>query len=365
VRVIRQQNRGYGSALIEGFAEAESNYILTLDADLSHDPKFLSTFWLVRDGYDLVIGSRYIQGGEAQMPFGRNVLSKILNNFFRRGLSLPWKDLSSGFRLYRTDTLKSLKLESTDFDVLQEILIRSYAQGGKIREIPIIYKPRQSGRSHARLLQFGIAYLKTFWRMWKLRNSIESADYDDRAYDSIIPLQRYWQRSRYKYLFEFAKGRGFTLDIGCGSNRILNAELSVVGLDILLNKLRYARRFKRPLINGSIWALPFKDAMFDCVICSEVIEHIPEGMKPFLEMRRVLKPGGTLVLGTPDYAHRTWRIIEAIYRVAAPGGYADEHITHYTLESLKDLVSQLGFSIKDQRYILNSELILQCTLDKS
>jgi ubiquinone/menaquinone biosynthesis C-methylase UbiE len=92
------------------------------------------------------------------------------------------------------------------------------------------------------------------------------------------------------------------LDIGCGSNRILNAGLSVVGLDILLNKLRYARKFNRPLINGSIWALPFKDAIFDCVVCSEVIEHIPEGMKPFLEMRRVLKPGGTLVLGTPDYA---------------------------------------------------------------
>jgi hypothetical protein len=76
-----------------------------------------------------------------------------------------------------------------------------------------------------------------------------------------------------------------------------------------------------------------------------------------------LKPGGTLVLGTPDYAHRTWRIFEALYGFAAPGGYADEHITHYTLEGLTKRLNDLGFSIRKHEYILHSELILQCTLN--
>ena len=135
----------------------------------------------------------------------------------------------------------------------------------------------------------------------------------------------------------------------------------MVGLDILLNKLRYGRRFGRSLVNGSIWQLPFSNDSFDCVICSEVIEHIPAGELPFLEICRVLKPGGMLVIGTPDYAHRTWRIIEALYRVAAPGGYADEHITQYSHESLVALLQPLGYCVNQTGYILNSEMILQCT----
>jgi dolichol-phosphate mannosyltransferase len=365
VRVIQQRTRGYGAALMEGFAEAAGEYLLTVDADLSHDPSFLRHFWTSRDIAEVIIGSRYMEGGSAQMPILRKVLSKMLNQFFRRGLSLPCKDLSSGFRLYRTSVVKSLKLKSVEFDILEEILIRILAEGWRVAEIPIRYVPRKAGKSHAKLLQFGIAYLKTFGRMWKLRNSIEFADYDARAHDSIIPLQRYWQRRRRSILEDFAFRGELLLDIGCGSNQILGSDLNLVGMDILLRKLRYSKRYQRPLVNGSIFALPFLNQAFDCVICSEVIEHIPGSLQPFLEIKRVLKPGGTLVLGTPDYAHRTWRIIEAVYRVAAPGGYADEHITHYTRESLGIILANLGFTIHKQEYIVNSELIVQCTNDSA
>jgi SAM-dependent methyltransferase len=276
---------------------------------------------------------------------------------------MPWQDLSSGFRLYRSLAVKSLKLKSFEFDCLQEILIRIHSAGWKVAEIPILYSPRKSGKSHVKLLRFGIAYIKTFGRMWKLRNSIESADYDARAFDSVIPLQRYWQRRRVSILSRFAKPGGLILDIGCGSSRLLKSSLNLIGLDILIRKLRYARHYGRPLVNGTIFALPFPDQLFDCVICSEVIEHVPGDLKPFHEMKRVLKPGGTLVLGTPDYAHRTWRIFEALYGFVAPGGYADEHITHYSLESLTKLLTNLGFSIRKHEYILHSELILQCTLN--
>ncbi len=200
--------------------------------------------------------------------------------------------------------------------------------------------------------------------MWRLRNSIECADYDDRAYDSVIPLQRYWQRKRSRIIERFSPDSGQTLDIGCGSSRILTLKSLPIGLDIRLNKLRYARKFGRPLVTGSIWNLPFPNAVFDCVICSEVIEHIEGGTQPFTEMRRVLKPNGRLILGTPDYHHLTWRIIEAIYGKVVPGGYADEHITHYSLQSLTQILQKLGFEILGHDYILNSELILNCRLAK-
>jgi len=84
------------------------------------------------------------------------------------------------------------------------------------------------------------------------------------------------------------------LDVGvAGSGRTLR----VVGLDILHNKLRYMRRYGVPLVRGSTFALPVRDQSFDCVVSSQVIEHIPYDESIFSEFRRVLRPGGLLVLG--------------------------------------------------------------------
>ena len=75
-------------------------------------------------------------------------------------------------------------------------------------------------------------------------------------------------------------------------------------------------------------------------------------------MRRVLKDGGLLVLGTPDYGRLSWRIIEGLYHRVIPGGYADEHITHYNREQLVHSVEKLGFLLSDVQYVLGSEMIL-------
>ncbi len=359
-RVVTQQEPGYGGALKAGFAAAQGEYILTLDADLSHDPGFVEGMWRARQDAEVIVASRYVSGGSARMPFIRKVLSLILNRFFTKGLSLPLHDISSGFRLYRASAVKEMGLESSDFDVLEEILIRCYARGWRIREIPFQYLPRQEGDSHIDLLRFGFAYLRTFRRMWELRNSILCADYDDRAFDSRIPPQRYWQRRRHHIVTKFASGAesGSCLDVGCGSSRILASLGRVVGVDVLVRKLRWARKYGKPLVNASAFDLPFRDASFDCVICSEVIEHIPAGQKPFLEMQRVLKDGGVLILGTPDYGRLSWRVIEGMYHHLIPGGYADEHITQYTREELARGMEELGFVLLDVEYVLGSEMIM-------
>ena len=66
---------------------------------------------------------------------------------------------------------------------------------------------RDAGRSQAKLLKFAVAYLKTLVRMWRLRNSVDSADYDYRAFDSPIWLQRYWQRKRHEIILDFTAAR--------------------------------------------------------------------------------------------------------------------------------------------------------------
>ena len=74
-----------------------------------------------------------------------------------------------------------------------------------------------------------------------------------------------------------------------------------VALDVLVRKLRFDRRFGVPLLHASGFNLPFPDASFSCVLSSEVIEHVPKESPMIDELCRVLKPGGRLVLGTPDY----------------------------------------------------------------
>src|SRR3989440_3871380 len=345
-RLVSQKLPGFGGAYRAGFEQARGEYVLTLDADGSHDPAFLGDLWSARLEGDVVIASRYVPGGAADMPGWRRLLSRVLNITFRRGLSLPVDDLSSGFRLYRATVLRELNLAASDFDVLEEILIRTLAAGYRVVEVPFRYRARVAGRSHARLFKFAVSYLRTFVSMWRLRNSIASADYDARAYDSIIPLQRYWQRRRYATISRLATGFTRVLDVGCGSSRILSAVPGMLGLDIQLHKLRYARRYGNPLVHGSIFALPFVDSAFDCVICSEVIEHIPAQEKPFDELARVLKTGGRLILGTPDYDRWRWRALEWLYGRLSPGGYADEPIPHYGRANLATHLQGNGLAIK-------------------
>jgi glycosyltransferase involved in cell wall biosynthesis len=359
-RVVRERRRGYAGALETGFAEARGRYLLTLDADLSHEPDFVAKLWRARDRGDIVIASRYTRGGVAYSGFLRKVLSRVLNVTMRRVLSMPVQDLSSGFRLYRREAIAGLELEGRNFEVLEEILVKSYSQGYSVFEVPFTYFPREAGQSHARLLRFGMDLTAAAARLWKLRNSIASADYDDRAFYSVIPLQRYWQRRRHRITTFWARGAARVLDAGCGSSHIIQSLNNAIGMDVGMGKLRYLRRrHPIPVLRGSAFALPFRDCVFDCVISSQVIEHIPFDEVIFREISRVLRPGGTLVIGTPDYATLGWNLIEPLYGFLMPGGYRDEHVTHYTRQSLIALLARHGFAHEETAYIARSELIMR------
>jgi ubiquinone/menaquinone biosynthesis C-methylase UbiE len=105
--------------------------------------------------------------------------------------------------------------------------------------------------------------------------------------------------------------------------------------------------------------LPFPDQTFDCVICSEVIEHIPREDITLTDMVRVLAPGGVLVLGTPDYGRWIWRALEGAYKKVFPQGYATEHINLYTRASLRTEIEALGLTILDLQYVGASEMIFK------
>jgi len=360
---ITQQGEGYGSALKSGFVRARGEYILTMDGDLSHHPSFIPNMIRRRKEADVIIASRYIRNGHSRDIFSRKLMSLLLNKTFKLVVSLPVEDVSSGFRLYRREVLESIDIEVANYNVLQEILLKLYVKGYSIKEISFHYKPRYKGRSKARIIRSGLEYFRYLPVAWRLRNSIRSADYEERAFHSRNLLQKYWQRKRYEIIVDAVGNAKDVLDSGSGSSMIMEALPHALALDIQMNKLRFlANRGHNKLVQGNVCTLPFADKQFDCVILSQVIEHLPKEGVILDECVRVLRDGGKLILGTPDYSTVLWPIFEWMYGIVHPIGYVQDHISHYTLQSCIEELEKRGLKTQYYRYILRSELIIVATV---
>ncbi|HVR85245.1 MAG TPA: glycosyltransferase [Planctomycetota bacterium] len=356
-KVHFQKERGYGMALKEAFEVARGKYIVTMDADYSHDPSFIRDLYAQREKYSVVVASRYAPGGSSDVSGLRSVLSRILNTVFRRVLAIPIRDMSSGYRLYRRSALQEIRITRRNFDALEEILIKLVGMGHGVVEVPFTYKARGAGVSKARVFKFGVQLAKTLYSLWQLRNGCDWCDYDHRAYDSKHFLQRYWQRTRHDLIMDWHRPARRVLDVGCGSSRILESVPGMIGLDVSFPKLRFMARRGCPVLRGSIYTLPFPDGAFDEVIFSQVIEHIPPKPQIMGEIRRVLRPGGRLIIGTPDYDRMFWVILEMFYSALKPEAYAHEHIAHYTLRSMRQLLADNGFEHLRSRYVGGGELV--------
>ena len=361
-RYLREKGRGYGHAILTGAEAARGDYMITMDADLSHPTKFIQDLWAAREQGDLVIASRYVSGGGADQPFFRLLLSKILNAFFRFGLTLTVLDLSSGYRLYNRKVFEGLEIRFTTFVFLVELLLKIMARGGHVAEIPFHYEPREEGRSNARIIQFGIDYCRLFYQMWRIRNACDFPDYDWRACHSRIPLQRWWHRKRAGHILGLATTELPCVDVGSGSSTLLTQlPAGSIGFDINGQKLRFMRRSGHPLVQGDGGRLPFADASVATLVCSQLLEHIEDDGAPLLdELARVLMPGGCLILGTPDYGGWQWPLIERLYHRIVPYPYTRSHVSHYDLEKLRAALGERGLSIETHRHIAGAELIVQC-----
>jgi perosamine synthetase len=294
-RVARQSEPGYGGALRMGFSLARGRFIATMDGDHQHDPDFLGAMWTARENAGLVIASRYVEGGRADMPIYRKLFSRILNRVYGFGLGVNFRDMSSGFRLYRRSVINSIAIEGRNFDVLEDILLRIVADGHEVVEVPLHHKARFSGRSHVMLLQFVASYLRTFWRLRRLRNAPTSADYESWSLHSYNPMRRSRARRRMAQIASASAGSRRTLMLRAGADPLLAELPEAFSLDDRLNKLRWSRRFGRPVLRAAARSLPFPDASFDLVVWASAADAADLG-EAALEVSRVLSSGGRLLL---------------------------------------------------------------------
>jgi dolichol-phosphate mannosyltransferase len=106
----------YGDAIRSGFAQARGRHILCMDADGSHNPIYFATMWGKRDVWDIVIGSRYAEGGQTENPRILILMSWVVNVTFRLTFNLKAKDVTNSFRLYRAEVVRPIPLQSDTFD---------------------------------------------------------------------------------------------------------------------------------------------------------------------------------------------------------------------------------------------------------
>lgn len=175
VYIPRTGGNSYGDAIRTGFCTAQGYYIVVMDADGSHDPKYILDFYNEAENgnYDLVIGSRYCKGGNTDNPFLLQCMSGLLNMVFRLLFGIKVKDVSDSFRLYRADQIKNLVLECDNFDIVEEILIKlcmNYTSF-HIKEYPIVFKKRCAGESKRELITFIKSYLNTIWKLLKVKKA--------------------------------------------------------------------------------------------------------------------------------------------------------------------------------------------------
>lgn len=154
VHVVHRPGKlGLGTAYIAGFKQAlyvlNAQRVMTMDADFSHNPRYIPAMIDLSHEKHVVIGSRYVPGGgQINCTWKRVWLSKIANLVAKTLLGLKAKDTTAGFRLYRREVLESIPLDqifSSGYSFLVEMLFMCQRRGWQIGEVPIVFEDRRKG----------------------------------------------------------------------------------------------------------------------------------------------------------------------------------------------------------------------------
>lgn len=150
----REKKAGLGMAYVAGFKEAlgqNADYILEMDADFSHDPKYLPDLLAKIEEADLVLGSRYLQGVSViNWSFWRLVISLFANKYVQWVTGMRYTDCLGGFKCFRRKVLEEIGLDrviASGYVFQAEMLYRAHRKGFRVAEVPIVFCDRDFGVS--------------------------------------------------------------------------------------------------------------------------------------------------------------------------------------------------------------------------
>jgi len=181
--LLRWEKRGRGLAGVAGFKEAlrmGADIVVEMDGDGSHQPAYIPSLLEAAEDKDIVLGSRFVEGGkDADRPLSRRLVTFLARNFIRRLFSVPVRDVSSGFRVFRREALETIGIDSlfsTGPSIVLEILFKAHRLGLRIGEVPIVFIDRRRGKTKLTGL--------TLWRTLLMALRIR------RLYGKVQPMDR-------------------------------------------------------------------------------------------------------------------------------------------------------------------------------
>jgi len=164
--------RGLGRAYLDGFRWAldhGSDLMLQMDADFSHSPTYVPSFFSMAQEYEVIVGSRYVVGGELDKEWeaGRVMLSAWANLYARRILRMKTLDVTAGFKCWRRSSLEAVQLDrvrSNGYVFQVEMAYLSERLGLRVLEVPIYFEDRRIGKSKMSIP----VKLEAAWRVWQV-----------------------------------------------------------------------------------------------------------------------------------------------------------------------------------------------------
>lgn len=157
--LVRKKRRGRGAAGIDGFKaalELDADFVIEMDGDFSHQPRFIPELLRACGNHDLAIGSRFIKGGkDTNRSLLRKFITLLVRKFIRAKFKFPVQDVSSGFRCFRREVLEAVDLEdciSTGPSIVLEILYRVHLLKFTMIEVPITFVDRTKGSTKLNFL---------------------------------------------------------------------------------------------------------------------------------------------------------------------------------------------------------------------
>ena len=155
LHLLRREGKlGLGSAYLAGFRyglDRGYDQVFTMDADFSHNPRYIPQMLEAMKRYDVVIGSRYVPGGGIEnWPVHRLILSRFANFYTRVLLRIPVRDCTAGFRCYSAEVLETVEpfgIRASGYSFLEEMAFRVCRLGFEVGEIPIVFENRRAGSS--------------------------------------------------------------------------------------------------------------------------------------------------------------------------------------------------------------------------
>jgi glycosyltransferase involved in cell wall biosynthesis len=313
MRLVRHpQNRGKGAAIRTALTYATGDFCIIQDADFEYDPaeypKLLVP--LLAGDADLVLGSRFLGGGERRVPyFWNEVANHVLTGLAGWAAGLSFSDTETGYKAFRTALAQNIPLHDERFGLDLELTIKFARRAARIYEVPITYRGRtyEEGKK--------ISGKDAFAALWSILQAWLSADLYADAGASMLAIMsnaRRFNRWMADTLVPYV--RGDVLEIGAGlgnlttelyrySKRYVATDIESEHVKHIQSRMEHRRNFAVAVCDLSSDAdfAPFHNA-FDSVICLNVLEHIQQDEKGLSNLVSCLRPHGRAVVLVPQGA---------------------------------------------------------------